>query len=148
MLVHPSTLLLTADCEITIHIHLIILSNKNNTKQIFFKLNLGKIISMDPDSDLGPERRAQVCFGSLDERFRLNIRLDFSLSTKVNPNSNQAFSVQGAGFNQQIMEQKSPSYRKLSGGLSRHGSGGSFSSTRLNVSGSCFSFRPIHWFIV
>jgi hypothetical protein len=58
---------LTSDCEKTTHIHLLILSNKNNTKQLSFKLNLRKIISMDPDSDRGPESRAQVSFGSLDE---------------------------------------------------------------------------------
>ena len=57
-------LAITSDCEKTTHIHLLILSNKNNTKQGYNKLNLRKIISMN---FIKPESRAQVSFGSLDE---------------------------------------------------------------------------------
>jgi hypothetical protein len=47
-LISAIALLPTLDCEKTTHIHLLILSNKNNKKQVSFKLNLRKIISMPP----------------------------------------------------------------------------------------------------
>jgi hypothetical protein len=88
--VFDAALFITSDCEKTFHIHLLILSNKNNTKQASFKFNLRKKFHGGLWRS-EPRKPPAGFFGSLDKLNPAEHQVGFWICAKAILNITQHF---------------------------------------------------------